>query len=466
MAQTHYDVIIIGAGMSGMAAGIRLAYFDKSVCVLERHYAAGGLNSFYALDGHQFDVGLHAMTNYVRPGTRGAPLTKIFRQLRLTPEDFGLAPQHHSEVRFPGKTLRFNNDFRCFVQDVVDNFPAQADHFVRLVKHIQEYDELDLEAPPRSGRAVVSSFLSDPLLTDMIFCPLMIYGNAQERDMEFGQFVVMFKSIFCEGLGRPREGVRRIITALRRKLREVGGTVRMKCGVQALNAEGTRITSVTLDTGEILTANTILSSAGYVETMRLCGTDHATLAPMEGRLSFVEIISILDQPMKHLGHDATIIFYNTGKEFHYETPKNLVDARSGVICCPDNFLFDKPLPESMIRLTCLANFDGWNALDEPAYLRAKTEWLPKIQQEVLHFIPDFRHHVVYTDFFTPRTIQKWTGHLNGAVYGAPEKLKTGKTPIENLFICGTDQGFLGIVGAMLSGISMANLHVLKRAHAR
>jgi len=52
------------------------------------------------------------------------------------------------------------------------------------------------------------------------------------------------------------------------------------------------------------------------------------------------------------------------------------------------------------------------------------------------------------------------------VYGAPEKLKTGKTPIENLFICGTDQGFLGIVGAMLSGISMANLHVLKRAHAR
>ena len=99
MAQTHYDVIIIGAGMSGLAAGIRLAYFDKSVCVLERHYAAGGLNSFYALDGHQFDVGLHAMTNYVQPGTRGAPLTKIFRQLRLTPEDFGLAPQHHSEVQ-------------------------------------------------------------------------------------------------------------------------------------------------------------------------------------------------------------------------------------------------------------------------------------------------------------------------------------------------------------------------------
>jgi len=39
----------------------------------------------------------------------------------------------------------------------------------------------------------------------------------------------------------------------------------------------------------------------------------------------------------------------------------------------------------------------------------------------------------------------------------------GTTYLENLFICGTDQGFLGIVGAMLSGISMANLHVLQKA---
>ncbi len=33
-----YDTIIIGAGLSGLAAGIRLAYYDKRVCVLERHY--------------------------------------------------------------------------------------------------------------------------------------------------------------------------------------------------------------------------------------------------------------------------------------------------------------------------------------------------------------------------------------------------------------------------------------------
>src|SRR5437879_3941427 len=159
MPQTYYDVIIIGAGMSGLAAAIRLAYFDKKVCVLERHYAAGGLNSFYALGGYQFDVGLHAMTNYVPPGTRGAPLTKIYRQLRLKPEDFGLVPQYRSEVRFPDTTLRFNNDFEFFLQEVIEKFPAQKDNFRRLVRHIKEYDELDLDAKPLSGRQVVASFL-------------------------------------------------------------------------------------------------------------------------------------------------------------------------------------------------------------------------------------------------------------------------------------------------------------------
>lgn len=463
MSSTHYDAIIIGAGMSGLAAAVRLAYFDKKVLVLERHYAAGGLNSFYALGGYQFDVGLHAMTNYVPPGTRGAPLTKIYRQLRLKPEDFGLVPQHRSEVRFPDVTLRFTNDFEFFVQEVVEHFPAQTDNFFRLMRHIRDYDELDLDAKPLSGRQVVSSFLTDSLLIDMIFCPLMIYGNAEEHDMEFGQFVVMFKSVFCEGLARPREGVRRIITVLRRKVREVGGAVRMKCGVRALRVEGGRVKSVELDSGETLTADVIFSSAGYVETMRLC-TDRGLeqFDRLAGRMSFVEIIHVLDKPMKALGHDTTIIFYNTGKEFRYEVPEDLVAPRSGVICCPDNFLYDKPLSKSMIRLTCLANFDRWSTLDEPAYVQAKAEWLPRIHQEVLQFVPDFRKHVVFTDFFTPRTIKHWTGHVNGAVYGAPDKIKTGRTHLANLFICGNDQGFLGIVGAMLSGISMANLHVLKK----
>lgn len=69
---------------------------------------------------------------------------------------------------------------------------------------------------------------------------------------------------------------------------------------------------------------------------------------------------------------------------------------------------------------------------------------------------------VTTDMFTPRTITRFTGHLAGAIYGAPVKQRQGRTAVGNVYLCGTDQGFLGIVGAMLSGISMANYHILQK----
>ena len=92
-ALEHYDTVVIGAGMSGLAAGIRLAQFDQRVVVLDRHYLWGGLNSFYKLGGRRYDVGLHALTNFARPtdpGFRRLPLGRVIRQLRLRWEDLAL----------------------------------------------------------------------------------------------------------------------------------------------------------------------------------------------------------------------------------------------------------------------------------------------------------------------------------------------------------------------------------------
>jgi phytoene dehydrogenase-like protein len=458
-----YDVLIIGAGMSGLAAGIRLAYYDKKVCIIEKHYRVGGLNSFYNLGGHKFDVGLHAMTNYVPKGVKLTPLPKLLRQLKLKYEDFALCPQRMSAIKFPSKTLRFDNSLDFFVQEVIDNFPAQADNFQTLLKTVFEYDELNLYANPISAREVVGSIISDPLLVDMVFCPLMFYGNAQENDMEFAQFVIMFKGIYCEGFARPQAGVRQILDVLVKKYRACGGELKTRCSVTSIQAANGRVESIVLENGEVLTADKILSSAGYVETMRLLSDyDPTGIEDKAGQLSMVEFITVLDKQPAEMGHETTIIFYNNSDRFDYRKPDDLVNVSSGVICCPNNFQYENSLPEGMIRITNLANFDLWNRLNEEEYKAQKAAWLEASLNEVVKLIPDFRDSIVFTDVFTPKTIRRFTGHINGAVYGTPNKTKMGTTRLENLFICGTDQGFLGIVGAMLSGISMANLHILQK----
>ena len=459
-----YEVIIIGAGMSGLAAGIRLAYYGKKVCIVEKHHRVGGLNSYYSRGGHKFDVGLHAMTNYVSTGARLAPLPKLLRQLKLKPEDFALYPQRMSEIRFPTKVLRFSNDFDFFVQEVVENFPRQADNFRKLLRVVSEYDELDLYAKPVSAREVVCSIISDSLLADMLFCPLMFYGNAQENDMEFAQFVTMFKSILSEGFARPEAGVRRILDVLLKKYKGCGGELRTKCGVKRLDCAHDRIESVLLESGEAVTAAKVLSSVGYVETMGLLSDYDGVNSKYDvGNISCMESIMALDREVADMGYDTTIAFYCNSDRFSYRKPDELVDVSSGVVCCPNNFQFESPLPEAMIRVTNLANYDLWDKLGEEEYKAQKAAWLQTTLKEVVRFVPDFRDSIVFSDVFTPKTIHRFTGHINGAVYGSPDKIKTGRTHLTNLFICGTDQGFLGVVGAMLSGISMANLHVLRKA---
>ena len=54
-----------------------------------------------------------------------------------------------------------------------------------------------------------------------------------------------------------------------------------------------------------------------------------------------------------------------------------------------------------------------------------------------------------------------TGRRNGAVYGTPDKRFDGRTHLDNLYICGTDQGFVGIVGTIVSGIGIANQYLLR-----
>ncbi|VAX35671.1 Carotenoid cis-trans isomerase [hydrothermal vent metagenome] len=457
-----YDTIIIGAGLSGLAAGIRLAYFEKSVCILEKHTTIGGLNSFYRLRGRNHDVGLHAVTNYATPGTKTGPLSKLLRQLRLRWEDFDLSPQLESSIAFPGHLLRFNNDIKFFRSQVTDVFPQQADGFNKLLAHIEQYNELDLEHEPVSGREVVGTFLSDSLLVDMLFCPLMFYGSATPHDMDFAQFVIMFKALFLQGFGRPYEGVRLILKNLTRKYKSLGGELKLRHGVKEILSDNRHATGVMLEDGTILEAKNVLSSAGSAETMRLCNNVPQNETKYQpGDISYVETISVLDQHPATLPHDQTILFYNDSPQFHYENPKEPVDLRSGIICSPNNFDYETPLEEGRIRITALANHRYWLNLSDEEYQQAKERAYQDICDSAVRFMPEFRHCTIDTDTFTPKTIKRFTGHINGTVYGAPNKIRDGRTHLENLYLCGTDQGFLGIIGAMLSGITIANLHLMR-----
>ncbi len=215
-------------------------------------------------------------------------------------------------------------------------------------------------------------------------------------------------------------GVRLILKHLVKRFRALGGKLKLRSGVARIHVEDNRAVAIELEDGQIITAKNILSSAGVVETLRLCDDSSTESTVQAGEMSFIESISVTNKQPKEFGFEETIVFFNDTPDFHWRKPADsLCDVRTGVICSPNNYEYsDQNLGENegFIRLTTIANHRLWESLPEHEYARNKLRWYDESVASAIKYMPDFRRHVVDVDVFTPKTIRRFTSHDNGAVY--------------------------------------------------
>ena len=459
----HYDALIIGAGLSGLSAGLRLALYGKKVRVFERHSIPGGLNSYYEKNGGLIDVGLHAITNYAPENLRSATLNKILRQLRIRRDELDLRRQLHSEIVFPQCTLRLCNEFEAFRAEIKRAFPGELASFDRMVAALPQFDSITEADDALSARAALENAFKEPLLREMLLCPVMFYGNPSPRDMSYAQFAIMFRSVIMEGMCRPLLGMKSIIGLLVSHFIGLGGELSLGNGIASLHCGAGRIQSVTDSTGAIHTANAVISDAGALETAALC--DDANVMPRNprpGEMAFLEAILNLDCTPASLGIGQTVIFRSAEDKFFFDIPEDDFDCRSQIFCMPGNFEGCAAIESgASLRVTLPASAKRWAAKSSGDYRASKLRAKEEICRLAEQTFPQLKGHISAYELFTPNTVRRFTGHINGAVYGSPDKIRSGKTLLENLFLCGTDQGLLGIVGALTSGIIIANNYALK-----
>ena len=77
--------------------------------------------------------------------------------------------------------------------------------------------------------------------------------------------------------------------------------------------------------------------------------------------------------------------------------------------------------------------------------------------------PGFSEMVAFSELSTPLSVDHFTAHPHGAIYGVPatpERYRKSclkpDTPVKGLYLMGTDAGTLGIMGAMMGGVSAAS----------
>lgn len=93
-----YDVIVLGAGMAGLSAAYRLAKGGKSVLVLEKDSAIGGLAKTLTIDGFQFDYCAHRFHT---------PDPAVLREMKELMGDNFVEHKHRCRMHMFNKYLKY-----------------------------------------------------------------------------------------------------------------------------------------------------------------------------------------------------------------------------------------------------------------------------------------------------------------------------------------------------------------------
>ncbi len=437
-AADMYDVVIIGAGMSGLAAGIRLAMFDRRVCILERHYAVGGLNSYYRLDGRNYDVGLHALTNFAPRTAKQGPLPRLLRQLRLSWDDFELAEQSGSVIAFPDVSFDSITILPCWPRKSSIRFRPNATSIARLLSNLVELR--------RAAIAAIGSFgARNPrrhLPRSAIDRDAVLPGDVlRQRARARSRLGIVLRSVSQPFSWKACAAARRHSSDPKTLGPTLQATAAASCacaGVSEIDPDGEQVLSIVLDDGSELRTRQVISSAGWNETMRLCAARQPALAAVaatdraidatassassvpehtgqSGKMTFIESICTLDCQPRELDFDRHHRVLQRSRRNSImlsrtiwpmcpaaSSARRIITATMTFRTVMKTIKNRSSPPKALLRLTALANFDRWAPARTGRNIKIKkARWLRQMVAAADRFIPHLAQHIVATTCSRP-----------------------------------------------------------------
>lgn len=458
--KTQFDTIILGAGFSGLSAGVRLAQFGQKVLILEQHNLPGGLNSYYYRSGKRlFNTGLHTVTNFDARNRRwGRGL--ICRSLGIPEDAFQLkSPSHPSLIITPDHRIPFSNDFELFETAILSRFPKEKAAWHQFCNELNNLS-VNTQWFELGSRDRLRALFKDPGLCDLLEIPVYYYGGYREKQIDYQTFKTIFRSLLVDGHCCP-VNIKHIIDLLLFEYKKAGGIIRYRSRVEELlpTASGDRAEGLVLQNGEILRCGNVLSSIGIPATHRLMGKQSSPRG--NGFISAFETTYEFPGKMSDYGFPYPLVMLSQQKEFDWTMPKQRNVMHHLTISANDNYEFADRGGTHHLKLAFYTDGRLWDGLAEGDYIDEKQKLEKALRNCFQDYFQDVQIPVsTYRESMTAKTVTRYTGHLNGAVYGSMEKAFDGKTPWQNVSIIGNDQGGIGIMGAMISGIVMANFNIL------
>jgi len=429
------SIVIIGAGIGGLAAGVTARQRGMDAHIFEMHSLPGGMCTAWTRQGYTFDGSIHHLAG-CHPES---PLYRMWEDLGAMPRKV-LFPEDLTQVESPdGKVLRVYTDLNCLEDHMMSLFPEDQRRiapYLRALRAMQRHDLLALSATgltglfsvlpalpriARWGRVTMKQFAEgfrDPFLRrafptiqyDWPDIPVLLHLN-------------LLSQCSARNYGFPEGGSLAFAQSIAQRFTDLGGTIHYGTAVAEILTKGRRATGLRLADGEEIPADAVVSNAfAHTTLFELLG--EAWVDPKTRAKHAVPVDTMTMGIHVSLGVDRDLSEEPHALVWLLDRPVQLADQTMERIPI-ELYGFDStlaPAGKGVIKVLLNTSYAYWVdlATDASRYREAKERLVEELVETLEPRFPGLRSQVEVSDVATPLTTERFTG--NGLTYTS----ETGK----------------------------------------
>ncbi len=277
------QVVIIGGGLGGLAAAVRMQSAGHSVTLLEKRHQLGGRASVFTEKGYTFDTGPTIITPPFL-------INELFEFAGKNVADYvelvKVSPKYR--LYFSDGTFMNYGGYEDNIEQIEKFNPADVEGYEKFLKAAKPIYELGFEqlgsmpfetiwsmaklAPAgiryrayRSVYGMVSAYLKDPRMRiAMSFNPLFIGGNPFTATSIYTLITYIEEK---HGVWWARGGTHKLVAAIERLFKELGGECHLNSEVNLIEvSDSNYVKGVTTTDGVFYDADIVISNADVANT--------------------------------------------------------------------------------------------------------------------------------------------------------------------------------------------------------
>ena len=315
-------VVIVGAGLGGLSAALRLAGAGRKVTVIERESVPGGRNGLLQRDGYSFDTGPSVLT---MPSLIQDALTCVGEDIKDWLELIPVDPLYRAFYH-DGTYLDVHADTKRMQEEIATKISAAeavgygkyVDFVTKLYKYeMNDFIDRNIDSPldlltPNLAKLValggfrhlapkVNQFLKDPRTQKVYSFQAMYAGVSPQQALAIYAVIAYMDSV--NGVFFPKGGMHAVPRALAGAAEKHGVIFKYGTSVTTVEKHNGRATAVMTDGGERIECDSLILNPDLPVAYReLLGNTPRKVKSLKYSPSCVTLLVGTKKKYDHLTH--------------------------------------------------------------------------------------------------------------------------------------------------------------------